>query len=65
MTTAASLITYLQTLPPETPIKVLEEITVGYNTTTKWVDLNITNPDLSDTAYYNEDPKMGLYLGSN
>jgi len=63
--TAASLIAYLQTLPADTPIKVLEETTIGYSTTTKWVDLDITNPDLSSTVYYNNNPKMGLYLGSN
>ena len=65
MTTAASLIAYLQTLPADTPVKVLKETIIGYSTTTKWVDLDITNPDLSSTAYYSNAPKMGLYLGDN
>ncbi len=65
MTTVADFIAYLQTLPANTPVKVLEETTIGYTTTTKWVDLDISNPDLSSTSYYNANPKMGLYLGNN
>ena len=41
MTTAAELIEYLLTLPPETSVQVLAEVKAGYESWTKWVDLDI------------------------
>jgi hypothetical protein len=60
MTTAAELITFLQQLPADTPIKVLKERRMGYETNTVWTNLNLNNEDM---RYYNSDPNAGLYLG--
>ena len=54
MTTAAELIKYLETLPPETSIQVLKQNSIGYETWTTWVDL-----DFPQHAYFSE---LGGYL---
>ena len=54
MTTAAQLIEYLQTLPPDTSIQVLKECHAHFETWTKWVDL-----DLSSGSNFSE---RGEYL---
>jgi hypothetical protein len=41
MTTVADLIKVLQTLPPETRVKVLTEYTRGYNVGTKFEDIDL------------------------
>ena len=41
MTTVAQFIDYLKTLPPDAKVRVLEERTRGYATTTEWVDLEL------------------------
>lgn len=41
MTTVAELIAYLQTLPPETTVDVLEEESSGYSTFVSWTDLTL------------------------
>lgn len=45
MTTAAQLIKYLQTLPPETIIEVLEEHTCGYESYVEFTDLDLVGGD--------------------
>jgi len=47
MTTVAQFIDYLKTLPPETQIRVLEERTRNWETTTQWANL-----DVNDNCYY-------------
>lgn len=48
MTTAADLIAYLQTLPPETIIEVLEEHTCGYESYVEFADLNLESSEYHD-----------------
>lgn len=68
MTTTAQLITYLQSLNPDTKIRVLKEVTKHYDTTTKWVDLVLPpgpdNVHFTDTCYL-EFKDEYLYLGEN
>lgn len=64
--TIADLIEYLQTLPPKTPVNVLEEYTSGYQTTTRWVDLNLPEASSNNITYVdNQWPRHGLYIGCN
>jgi hypothetical protein len=48
MTTASQLIAYLQTLPPETIVEVLEEHTRGYESYVEFTDLNLETGDYHD-----------------
>ena len=43
MTTAEQLIAYLQTLPKNTQIQVVKEVSGDYWTSTSWVDLELDN----------------------
>ena len=55
MTTVAEFIAYLQTLPGETTIDVLEEDSSGYSTFVSWTDLTLpTDPSYgcADTLYF-------------
>ena len=61
MTTVSELITYLQTLPPETIVEVLEEESVEYSTLVTWTDLTLPSefPDFSDTLDFSK--AFGVY----
>jgi ABC-type molybdate transport system permease subunit len=57
MTTVTELIAYLQTLPPETTVDVLEEISAGYSTFVSWADLTLPTEhsyDCSDTLDFSK-----------
>ena len=56
MTTVTELIAYLQTLPPETTVEVLEEESVHYSTFVSWTDLTLPSefPDFSDTLEFSK-----------
>lgn len=51
MTTVASLIEYLQTLPPECIVEVLEERVHAWDTSTSFDHLNL-DPVLSENCYF-------------
>lgn len=61
MTTVSELIAYLQTLPPETTVDVLEEDCTGYSTFVTWTDLTLPSefPDFSDTLEFSK--ASGVY----
>ena len=61
MTTVAELITYLQTLPPETTVDVISEDTSGYSSYCHWVDLEL--PSESSFTYEGTD-SMDFFSGS-
>jgi len=56
MTTVAEFITYLETLPSETTVEVLQEYTGSYYTSTCYVDLDLgkysENCDLLGTTLH-------------
>jgi hypothetical protein len=56
MTTVTELIIYLQTLPPETTVDVLENESYGYSTLITWTGLKLptTYPDFSDTLEFSK-----------
>jgi len=59
MTTAADLITYLTTLPPDTEIEVLEAYRRHYDTCTKWVALDLdTYSDNMDLIDFTSGPQV-------
>jgi hypothetical protein len=60
MATAVELIEYLQTLPPETEIQVLERYSNAFSTDTRWEPLEIA--EHSDTLFLCEGI---LYLGED
>lgn len=65
--TVADLIAYLAVLPPDTPVKLLEEHTSGYQTSTRWVDLDLRDIETSNNVVYISErwTRHGLYLGDN
>ena len=56
MTTVTELIAYLQTLPPETTVEVLEEVSVEYSTFVSWEPLTLPSEflDFSDTLEFSK-----------
>jgi hypothetical protein len=50
MATAAELIEYLKTIPPDTEVEVLQEDRDGWITSTRWVSLALG--DFSDTVFF-------------
>jgi hypothetical protein len=49
VTTITEFIEYLKTLPPDTDVRVLREYTIGYDTGTEYVPLEIgVNTDFID-----------------
>jgi hypothetical protein len=55
MTTVSEFIAYLQTLPPETTVEVLEEDCSGYSNYVFWTDLTLpSDPSYgcADTLYF-------------
>ena len=64
MTTAAQLIAFLQKLPSDVTVEVLEEHTSGYETTTNYTDLDLPTGDPKND-YTNSCDLSGstLYLG--
>ena len=61
MTTVVELITYLQTLPPETTVDVIYEDTSGYSSYCRWVDLEL--PSESSFTYEGTN-SMDFFSGS-
>lgn len=62
MTTVAQLITYLQTLPQEAIVEVLQEETKGWDTFTLMKDLDIDAISILDfTSKYYEEKCPNLY----
>lgn len=58
MTTVTEFIAYLQTLPGETTIDVLEDDCSGYGRYVSWIDL-----DLPEDSYYSES--LEFYRGTD
>jgi len=58
-TTVLDLIDYLKAFPSDTTVQILEEYTVGYQTSTTWTDLDLEK----HTFYYSK--QHILELGSN
>lgn len=65
MTTVSELITYIQTLPPETIVEVLEEESVEYSTLVTWTDLTLPSefPDTLDFSKASGEYGPTLSLG--
>lgn len=63
MTTVAELITYLQTLPPETVVDVLSEDSSGYSSYCTWVDLEL--PTENSFSYVQGNDSMEFYSGTD
>jgi len=59
MTTVSELITYLQTLPPETTVDVLSEDSSGYSSYCHWVDL-----ELPTEHSYESSDSMDFFSGA-
>jgi hypothetical protein len=53
MTTVKALREFLAQLPDEAEVRVLKEVTSGYNTYTKWVPLEL--PKTAELAPYGSD----------
>lgn len=60
MTTVAQLATYLATLPQDAEVMVLEEYTRHWETSTRWVTLELG--DCTDTMMQSSDGRT-VYLG--
>lgn len=61
MTCVADLISYLQTLPPETEVKVLNAFYTSWSTCVEFSDIDIST--MSENVEYHESTNT-LYLGS-
>ena len=64
MTTVAELITYLQTLPPETTVDVLNEDSSGYSSYCTWVDLELPTEEIEE-FYVQVTDSMEFYSGTD
>ena len=64
MTTVAQLIAFLQKLPPDTTVEVLEEWHRGWDTSTNFIDLDIPAGDPKNDCTNSCDlVSTTLYLG--
>lgn len=66
MTNVADLITYLQTLPPETRVRVAVAVEGNYSAYTAWEDLELPegiSPDCSDNLDFMGSGEPWLCLG--
>jgi hypothetical protein len=61
MTTVADLIAYLQKLPPDAKIEVLEEVTVEYSTYTRWVPLQLPTDEFGMKYHYTNTFDLSLH----
>ena len=64
MTTVSELITYLQTLPPETTVDVLYEDSSGYSSYCNWVDLELPTEEIEE-FYVQVTDSMEFYSGTD
>jgi hypothetical protein len=66
MSTVTELITYLQTLPPETTVDVLNEDSSGYSSYCHWVDLELPTEHFHESSdsldFFSGSGKIGPFL---
>jgi hypothetical protein len=66
MTTVSELITYLQTLPPETAVHVLTEESSGYSSYCHWVNLELPTENSYESSnsmeFFSGSGKIGPFL---